>query len=292
MEKKIGALIVLYEPDYSGFISTFDSLKSQVDGFCIVDNSTVSHLSWFMSNENVIYVPLLKNIGIAAAQNIGIAKLHNAGYSHILFADQDSIAFHNLVDNLFSAFGLLLENGFKIAIVGCNAIDTKTGLTYKSNNVNKYNHYVINGRDFTHVDYVRSSISLTNFDIIDYVGGMDEGLFIDGVDCEWCWRATSKFGLLSICVNDAFIYHSLGHNAHKVLNKLVTIPSSSRLFYQYRNYFWLLRRNYVPLRWKVRNGFKYILKVPYLSLGCAPRLKNFVSIVNGIVCGLFTKPKM
>ena len=45
MEKKIGALIVLYEPDYSGFISTFDSLKSQVDGFCIVDNSTVSHLS-------------------------------------------------------------------------------------------------------------------------------------------------------------------------------------------------------------------------------------------------------
>ena len=39
MAKKIGALIVLYEPDLSGFKSTLDSLLSQVDGICIVDNS-------------------------------------------------------------------------------------------------------------------------------------------------------------------------------------------------------------------------------------------------------------
>ena len=290
MEKKIGALIVLYEPDYSGFISTFDSLKSQVDGFCIVDNSTVSHLSWFMSNENVIYVPLLKNIGIAAAQNIGIAKLHNAGYSHILFADQDSIAFHNLVDNLFSAFGLLLENGFKIAIVGCNAIDTKTGLTYKSNNVNKYNHYVINGRDFTHVDYVRSSISLTNFDIIDYVGGMDEGLFIDGVDCEWCWRARVK-GYRTFISEDSIIYHCLGKDDRRLLTKEITIPSPNRLFYQYRNFLWLLHRGYVPLRWKLKNFAKYLIKIPYYSLFCSPGGAYFRNIMSGIGAG-FSKNRM
>ena len=83
MAKKIGALIVLYEPDLSGFKSTFDSLLSQVDGICIVDNSIESHLLWFEGKDNVIYLPLLKNIGIAAAQNIGIEKLRDAGYEYI-----------------------------------------------------------------------------------------------------------------------------------------------------------------------------------------------------------------
>ena len=289
MAKKIGALIVLYEPDLSGFKSTLDSLLSQVDGICIVDNSIESHLLWFEGKDNVIYLPLLKNIGIAAAQNIGIEKLRDAGYEYILFADQDSIAFPDLVEKLYTAYQLLIKNGYKISIVGCKAIDTDKGFVYNSNNVKKYHQFDICGREFVHVDYVRNSISLTKIDTINLVGGMDEQLFIDGVDCEWCWRAKYKFGLMTISVNDAYIYHSLGHDGHKVLNKFVTIPSSFRLFYQYRNYFWLLRRNYVPLRWKVRNGVKYIINVPYMSLICAPRLKNLVSISKGVFCGMFTK---
>lgn len=289
MAKKIGALIVLYEPDVSGFKSTFDSLLSQVDGFCIVDNSIESHSSWFEGMDNVIYLPLFKNIGIAAAQNIGIEKLRDAGYEYILFADQDSIAFPDLVEKLYSAYQLLVNNGFKISIVGCKAIDKEKGFVYNSNNVQKYRQFDICGRVFVHVDYVRNSISLTKIDIIDKVGGMDEQLFIDGVDCEWCWRAKCKFGLMTISVNDAYIYHSLGHNGFKVLNKFVTIPASFRLFYQYRNYFWLLRRDYVPLRWKVRNGIKYIVKVPYMTLFVPPRLSNLKNICRGVIDGITKK---
>ena len=291
MTKNIGALIVLYEPNFTSFKSTFDSLLFQVDGYCIVDNSRVSHSAWFIDMPNVIYVPLLKNIGIAEAQNIGIAKLREVGYKYILFADQDSIAFPNLVEKLFSAHQLLKENGLKIATVGCNAIDTRTGVTYHNHNVKKTHHYRLCERDFFHVDFVRNSMSLTDIKTLNTVGGMDKELFIDGVDSEWCWRAMSKHGLITIWVNDAYIYHSLGHNGHKIFNRLVTIPSCSRLFFQYRNYFWLLRRGYVPFRWKIRNGVKYIVKIPYYTLMCTPRFKNLTQIAKGLYFGIFTKPK-
>lgn len=286
MAKKIAALIVLYEPEKESFTLTYNALALQVDGFCIVDNSKENHNRWFDNSNNVIYIPLQENAGIASAQNIGIKALMKAGYEMILFSDQDSIASPDLVEKLYSAHNLLKSNDIPIATLGCYAVDKATGIQYSSKNIIKKETINIEGRKFTVVDYLRCSMTLTDIRVLNEVGGMDETLFIDGVDCEWCWRAFDKNNKKTILVEDAFIYHSIGHGSHKVINRLVTIPSSFRLFYQYRNYLWLIRRNYVPMRWKVRNGFKYIVKIPYYSLFCSPRVKNLKNIVNGIIAGI------
>ena len=291
MEKIIGALVVLYNPDYDNFISALKALEPQVDGVCIVDNSIISHSSWFDGNPKVLYVSMGKNVGIAAAQNVGISKLHEAGYRYVLFSDQDSIAFPDLVDRLYTAHRQLSLAGIAVATVGCQAIDTATGYRYDSRNVKTIREFTLGERRYVHVDYVQSSMSLTSMETLRLVGGMDEALFIDGVDSEWCWRAFSKQGLKTLLVPDAAIYHTLGHGGHMVFHKFVTIPASFRMFYQYRNYFWLLRRNYVPLRWKIRNCIKYIVKVPYYSLLCKPRVENLKCIFHGAYSGIFTIPK-
>lgn len=283
-EMKIGAVIVLYEPILNMLTKTLDALMPQVDMVCMVDNSNTDNSLWFASLPSILYIPLKKNIGIAAAQNLGIKELMRQGCSHILFSDQDSVMAENTVKQLYSAICDLQEKGISIATVGTAAINSRTGKRYPSRAIHK-GMLEKNGRLYEEVDYVRCSVSLTPVISLKAVGGMEEPLFIDGVDSEWCWRA-AKHQLRTFIVDDAVIYHNLGLKDKKIGNKDITIPSSFRMYYQYRNYFKLISREYVPIRWKIKNGFKYLFKIPYYSLICTNRKQNFQQLCKGIKDGI------
>ena len=67
---RIGAVVVLYNPDVGQTEKSIQSLLSQVDCIYIVDNSDIP--SFMFKDNKIVYNPLCRNIGIAAAQNIGI----------------------------------------------------------------------------------------------------------------------------------------------------------------------------------------------------------------------------
>ena len=67
---------------------------------------------------------------------------------------------------------------------------------------------------------------------------MDERLFIDYVDFEWCWRAIAK-GVKILTVPSIVINHNLGDGTKKILWKTVTLRSDARYFYSIRNAFYL-----------------------------------------------------
>lgn len=286
---KIGAVIVLYDPEQDKIEETVGALNNQVDEICLIDNSSSTHSSWFLNRRNLKYIYLGKNKGIAFAQNVGIRELQNLSCDYILFSDQDSKAMPALVDSLLKVHSQLSQEGINVATVGTVAINERTGKKYPFRH-KVFQNLVLDNTSIIEVDYVRNSMSLTSSEVLNIVGFMDNSLFIDGVDSEWCWRARVK-GYRTFISQDSIIYHCLGKDDRRLLTKEITIPSPNRLFYQYRNFLWLLHRGYVPLRWKLKNFAKYLIKIPYYSLFCSPGGAYFRNIMSGIGAG-FSKNRM
>lgn len=286
---KIGAVVVLYNPDFTVTGNALSSLAGQVDRVCVVDNSSSDHAEELNRFPSVEYKPLLKNIGIAAAQNVGIRYFMELGYDFVLFSDQDSIAPDQVVSKLLENYQALVNAGIKVGAVGTRAINRQTGRPYadKSKLITSFSKAAFeNPSDLTEYYSVRSSISLISTISLLDVGGFDESLFIDGVDHEWCWRAWHKSLWRSFIVEDAKISHQLGEGDKKMASRSIAIASPFRVYYQFRNYLWLCRRDYVPMFWKKKNGMKYLMKLFYFPICVAPRAMYLKRIVHGVISGL------
>ena len=286
----IGAIVVLYNPDFSVTSKALESLMRQVDRICVVDNSSSDHSGELKQYQNIEYIPLGKNAGIAAAQNVGIAYFIQQKYDFVAFSDQDSIAPEGVIGKLHDAYVALQNYGYKVGITGTRAINRQTGKPYPP----KSKEFAVISRravgyasDLTESYSVRSSISLISTISLVELGGFDESLFIDGVDHEWCWRAWHRAQLRSFIVEDALISHQLGEGDKKLASKEIAIASPFRVYYQFRNYLWLCRRDYVPSFWKKKHLMKYAVKFFYFPLCVSPRMKYAKNIVRGIYDGLF-----
>ena len=75
---KVGAVVVLYNPNFDVTKKTLSSLASQVDQICVVDNSPSDHSEVLSGYESVEYKPLLKNIGIASDHRNQPQQPHNS----------------------------------------------------------------------------------------------------------------------------------------------------------------------------------------------------------------------
>lgn len=285
---RIGVVVVLYNPDITQTSHALDILLPQVDKICIVDNSEHSIQHIFQHNK-IEYIPLYRNVGIAKAQNTGIEYIKKQYCDYILFSDQDSIANSDTVKKLVDTYNTLKNNNIKIGGIGTRAINRLTGKPYTSKSkeygttIIKCKHDV--ERNITRCSYIRSSISLITSRDFEEVGLFDESLFIDGVDNEWCWRA-AKQGYRFFIAEDAIINHKLGEGDHKVGNREIAISSPFRIYYQFRNYLWLCRRNYVPTWWKRKHLIKYTIKALYYPLFISPRMQYAKQIMRGIRDGL------
>lgn len=292
MNKRIGAIVVLYNPDINTTLPALKSLSRQVDRLCVVDNTPGDASCDALSDiPDLKYIHLGKNVGIAAAQNIGIKYLIEQGFDFVLFSDQDSVAPGNVVDELKRAYDILSERGIAIAAVGTRAINKQTGTPYppKSKELGRVCELGSNAAfdDLTECYSVISSMSLTSTKSLKMVGGFDESLFIDGVDHEWCWRAWHKANLRSFIAEKAKIYHMLGEGDKKLGGRDIAIASSFRIYYQFRNYLWLCRRDSTPKFWKRKHFIKYAIKSIYFPLFVSPRIKYLKNIWRGIFDGLF-----
>jgi len=58
-----------------------------------------------------------------------------------------------------------------------------------------------------------------------------------------------------------------------------------RYYYQTRNYLWLLRRSYVPKRWKITTGIKCFLRLFYVPFFVPQGWKAMHFIMKGIRAG-------
>lgn len=272
MENSLFLIIVFYNPT-SVQISNADRL-GRLYNTIVVDNSSTA----ITGSHSFYYVPLLINKGIAAAQNVGVNYASEKGATHFIFFDQDSEIKPEYPQRLQQSFIKQRELNPKLAMMGPVFMDTRTQTPSIPPSNNKY----ILSRELI------SSGMITSSDVIEKIGQLEEGLFIDYVDFEWCWRAIS-FGYDCLIDQDLVIEHSVGYNFLKICGLKFYLSSPVRYYYQYRNFLVLLRRNYVPRVWKFKQVVRKLIDIFIVPILAKETWATYKFMFRGLKDGFIGK---
>ena len=194
--EKLTAIVVLYNPgnsEKSIIIHHTDLFKHII----VVDNSDEScEDTVIIENEQITYIPLNGNHGIAEALNIGLNEAIKRREKWVMLLDQDSIFDYMSLQKLVQDIA---------------SVDYKTTAIVAGNHApEKYNP----SRGIIPPDnnILITSGSIVNTSIVEKEGGMLESLFIDCVDYEFCFRLLAQgYALLRDC--GAVFKHCMGNKS-------------------------------------------------------------------------------
>lgn len=167
MQKKIIAVVIWFNPD-AIMVNNILSYSNYVLKTIVIDNSNYNNLKLIEGLNNIEYIPLMNNYGIASALNIGYSRAEELGAEWVLTMDQDS-SFHE-----FEVMSYLNTDAYhfkesNVAVFGPNF----EGQCFKN---------------LIDCNSVISSGSLVNLVAHNRNCGYNEDLFIDQVDHEYCFR--------------------------------------------------------------------------------------------------------
>jgi rhamnosyltransferase len=282
------AIIVAYNPNFDQLKNLVYSLEGQVGGVTIIDNASTG-FDWDKFDSlrlptlKVDLVKLDRNAGLGGGLNVGINLARQLKIPYVLLLDQDSLPDKEMVSNLHAAYEKLSANK-NIAAVGPRFKDPLSGLTSQfkptktsvESNVSK-------------VDFLITSGTYINTKVFEVVGMMNEGLFIDYVDAEWCFRA-ADLNLEIFGVNNALMIHSLGEKRKRLWFlrwRNISFHNPFRYYYIYRNYIILSCQSNIPIAWKVQ----YLIKLAGLFLVVGifadEKVSSIKMVAKGVMDGFF-----
>jgi rhamnosyltransferase len=285
--QSIAAVIVLYHPVRDRLNTVISSIVNQVDKLIIVDNTEIPAdfvVDIANNHVNVIYIPFRDNIGIGAAQNVGLRYASKLELSYALLSDQDTTYPAKYVHSMLCIFA---NNnlGKKIAAVCPNFLDENNGFKPQGFLVKDYwgMRRVFTSSGTISIDQCIASGMIINLQAIEVIGFMNEELFIDWVDLEWCWRARS-YGFLLIGNAEVAIHHVLGDRRKNVFLKSVSLRSPLRHYYITRNCLFLaLYSKNINIFDRTNLIFKfitYLFGFPFIS-------DNKIKNISFVFCGAF-----
>jgi rhamnosyltransferase len=243
---KIAAVIVTYFPEIKSLQGLVQALlQSNVEVF-VADNTPSGH----PTPAGCIGIPMGGNVGIARAQNAGIALALRARANVILFFDQDSTIEAGFVELLVGRLDPTVPG-----MTGPVFFDQKHGLESPSETLNAIGYprkVLAEGRSTPYpVDVRISSGTAVTAPTFAVVGDLDDSLFLDFVDIEWCLRARAR-GVPILVEPAAVMQHSIGQAVVKVGPLHVHIDRPVRGYYRIRNGLLLLRKRHVPKAYTAR----------------------------------------
>ena len=258
------AVIVTYFPDPGQLQELLASIAGQVEAVVIVDNTPspgASGLEAMLAATHPLASHTIRfgnNRGIAAAQNAGIAWAIERGSGYVLLFDHDSVPGADMVEKLRDTAEHLLSSGVAMAAVGPRYINPASERLARIQQIGALRVHLSSCPDqpadsLVRCDVLISSGTLIPVRTIEVIGNLEESLFIDGVDYEWCLRARDR-GYSSYVACGAFMRHHLGAGAVRYWFgrwRHAPIHSPARHYYMLRNALLLSRRNYVPLAWSM-----------------------------------------
>lgn len=255
-EVVVCAIIVTYQPDIVRLKQILRALNGTVYRAIVVDNGSplLGEKDIVDAYPAAVLSRLRENRGIGAAQNEGIAIARSAGATHILFLDQDSVPETGMVEQLLTALRSEASRGVRVACIGPRVRLVPTGTLSVFRRIGWIRLRTIpcsNSQTVVECDFLISSGTLVPLTVLDDVGGMEEQLFIDQVDTEWCLRARAmRYKILGTC--GAVLQHRLGES-HRALwfGRWRRLPRHKpfRYYYIFRNTVLLCRRDYVSLKY-------------------------------------------
>ena len=275
------AIIILYNSTKE----TIEKWKNYIEFhpevfFLFVDNSECG-MANIIEFSNATTISNEKNVGIAAAQNIGIKYAESKKFKYVIFFDQDSEIAPFFLQNIVLEFEKIKKNDPQIVILGPTIINKDLSVEYKHcDSLNKEGNAIVSS--------VISSGSIVDVDSFSIVGLMNEKMFIDYVDFEWCWRAQSK-GYLCYRTHNIVLPHKVGQNLVSFCGYPIIISAPSRYFYQYRNFIWLLKLDYVPGEWKAKMLVRKLVELLILPLLVKQKFLTMKYMMEGLFAGILNK---
>jgi rhamnosyltransferase len=287
----VGAIIVTYQPDVAALLALVSAVLPQVNAVVVVDNASdgIWQQELLQSRPDVAVLRQPCNVGLAAAQNAGIEWARAQGCSHLLLLDQDSEPGEGMVAALLKALnGLSLAN--KVGAVGPRFHDRREDRDAPFVQIGFPRNQKLwceSDQQTIVCDFLISSGALIPMVVIDYIGVMDAGLFIDNVDMEWSFRARALgYSLYGICA--ATMHHHLGDDRRSLpfgAGKIV-VHGPSRLYYMMRNRLRLYAMPHTPGVWIAQDIPRVLVKLFLFAVLIGPRGRNLRFMLRGLWDGL------
>jgi rhamnosyltransferase len=292
LQEKVHAVIVAFHPEEDRFLAALETAARQVSAVVVVDNGNpASRVRDLVRRSYVPGCTLLSmetNVGVAAAQNAGLRQALSAGADHVLLLDDDSVPGDGMVERLLDAVRDAAARGARVAAAGPRFVEQQSGVEASFIRYGRFGAMRMRcGDDATvlQTDALIASGMLIPAASLREVGLMDETLFIDHVDTDWCMRARARgYALLGVC--GATLSHRLGdHPSFSIAGRRIFFRSPDRHYYMFRNSILLYRRPHAPRGWVLGDA----LRLPGLFLAiaacCAPRAQHIVAMASGIAHG-------
>lgn len=287
------AVVVSYKPDLDTLQNVINKVIDQVGRVLLFDNATPNPaVSTFLNEiENgptLVVVHSNTNVGLGAAINYAAKYAKINGFCYLLLLDQDSIPDPGMVVRLKTALKEL-QQAQPVAAVGPQFRDSRNGRIAPFVRIGFPLSQKLMGGFGQRVscDFLITSGTLLSIETLVAVGLMDESLFIDNIDLEWCFRAKySGFNLYGIC--DATMQHSIGDflRPSKLKPGGMTVHQPLRLYYIMRNRLLLYRRKETPKIWIAQDIPRLVLKLFSTIMFLTPRYIYFCNIVRGLSDGI------
>jgi len=292
----VAAAVITYNPDIRLLDRLLRSIVGQVEKIFIIDNtpgSTADFATFFNQYaEDISYLALGENKGVATAQNIGIRKSIEAGCSHVLFLDQDSVLPPDMVKQLLSAEADLLNAGKKVAAVGPSFCDEKTGRFSRATRHDSVLIHKImldrNSQTPVKTDYLIASGCLIRREVLVDIGMMRDELFIDWVDVEWGLRAKGH-GYKCYVVPNVTMTHSIGDTIGTFWGIKIRLHSDIRHYYMIRNAAYLMRSKTMGWQRRLITACKLPVNIFLFSWFSVERIKSLKLLLRALSDGICSR---
>lgn len=267
---KIYSVIVCYKPDVPQLTSLCENLLIDGSKIILVDNTDMPYLVDQQQLADFQLITLGHNTGIAHAQNVGIATAMAGGADVIVFIDQDSRIEPGFLKTLVSELNIGVPD-----IVSPLYFDASSSAELPSTRVNRYGlpravHRGDSSAPYP-VDIVISSGTAATKEAFLVAGTLDEDLFIDFVDTEWCLRCRSK-QIPIRTVPSAVMHQRIGSKSINFGIATVLVHSPARCYYQIRNCFHLFRKHHIPKLFALRETISVFFNRTLLLLVVGDKL--------------------
>ncbi|WP_027783711.1 MULTISPECIES: glycosyltransferase family 2 protein [Burkholderia] len=284
--ERTGIVIVFYRPDRD-CVARANRLAATWPCVVIDNTESVSTADALGLDARVDYLANGANLGIATALNQGVERLLDADCTSALLFDQDSEPSAQLLMELPQLLADERAHNQRVALIGPAYEDARLGgiAPFVRFGYLRLQRIKPNGTRPVDVDFLITSGSCVNLAAWRDIGPMDDSLFIDFVDLEWCVRARSK-GYAVLGAPTLRLAHELGGEPVRVFGRKYPGHSAVRHYYLFRNAVALIRRSYVPWTWKSTELVKMPFRLAIYALFMQPRLTHLRLSLLGIWHGI------
>lgn len=281
MRCAICCIIVLFHPN-KNVSKKIEMLSSYGYKVVVVSNgSKFEILDAIRETVGVVLIENSNNVGLATALNQGVrAALIDPTVEYIALFDQDSDPSLDMPEGLVDE--LQRVNEFvDVACIGPQLADVKSmGTHYGQHN---------RGAGWFGVESIPTSGTVISREAFELVGPMMDALFIDGIDHEWCLRASTKG--LRVLISEKFVMlHDMGDAGLNWFGEYKPIYRNPiRHFYIIRNAIYLGLYAKIPLKWRIMQLLKTFRRMPVYFLASSSRMHSLMLMTKGVIDGVLKR---